>query len=193
MNTMPIRPSRAEAESAVETLLRWSGDNPQREGLLGTPDRVVRAFEEYFEGYNEDPTEILKAASYDRAGYDDMVVLRDIRFESHCEHHIAPILGTVYIAYLPDTRVVGISKLARVCDVFAKRLQIQEKLTAEIANAIDTALKPRGVAIVISAGHECMTTRGVYKPGMNMVTRAFTGQFREDATLRREFLDLLNI
>jgi GTP cyclohydrolase IA len=188
-----IRPSRAEAEAAVETLLRWTGDDPKREGLVGTPDRVARAFEEFFDGYNHDPAAVLQTASYDGAGYDDMVVLRDIRFESHCEHHISPILGTIHLAYLPGERVVGISKLARVCDVFAKRLQIQEKLTTDIAQAINDALQPRGVGVVITAAHECMTTRGVHKVGLNMVSRCFIGAFKDDAVLRREFLDLLHV
>jgi GTP cyclohydrolase I len=186
-------PTRTEAEEAVRTLIRWAGDDPAREGLLETPDRVVRSYEELFQGYRIDPREILHATSYDAGGYDDMVVLRDIRFESHCEHHIIPILGTIHLAYIPDRRVVGISKLARVCDVFAKRMQTQETLTLQIADAINEALEPRGVAVVISGEHECMTTRGVYKPGMNMVTRRFHGLFKTDSVLRQEFLNTLPI
>lgn len=192
--TSPIiaqRPSRTEAETAVVTLLRWAGDNPTREGLVDTPARVVRAFEEYFQGYNEDPAEILRSASYDHAGYQDFVLLRNIPFESHCEHHISPIIGSISVAYLPDTRVVGISKLVRVCEVFAKRLQIQEKMTAEIAEAINTGLNPRGVAVVIVAEHQCMTTRGVHKKGLSMTSRAFLGEFRDNEVLRREFLTAL--
>jgi GTP cyclohydrolase I len=185
------KPSRTEAESAVETLIRWMGDNPQREGLIETPARVVRAYEEFSAGYLEDPLEILKTASYDAAGYTDMVILRNIRFESHCEHHIIPIIGTISVAYIPNERVVGISKLARICDVFAKRLQIQEALTSSIGESIENALKPKGVAVFVSGEHECMTTRGVHKTGMSMVTRHFTGAFKTDAILRSEFLDLV--
>lgn len=191
--TLPsfTKPTRTEAENAVETLIRWMGDNPKREGLIETPARVVRAYEEFSAGYLEDPLEVLRTSSFDGSGYNDMVILRDIRFESHCEHHIIPIIGTISIAYIPNTRVVGISKLARVCDIFAKRLQIQEAMTSSIGDAIDTALEPQGVAVIINAAHECMTTRGVYKPGMNMVTRHFTGAFKKDAVLRGEFLDLV--
>jgi GTP cyclohydrolase IA len=191
--TNSLRPNRQEAEQAVKTLIRWAGEDPSREGLLDTPNRVVRSYEEFFAGYAENAADILESTSYDAAGYKDMVVLRNIRFESHCEHHIIPIIGTIHLAYLPDARVVGISKLARVCDLFAKRMQIQEKLTSEIACSIDDALKPKGVAVVISAAHQCMTTRGVYKPGMNMVTRHFTGTFKTDAVLRGEFLNLLDV
>ncbi len=185
------RPSRAEAEAAVRTLLRWTGDDPDREGLIGTPDRVVRAYEEFFSGYDQDPIEILNRTFEETDGYDEMVLLRDIRLESHCEHHMVPIVGKVHVAYLPDRRVVGISKLARVAEVFSKRLQIQEKLTAQIANAIDEVLQPKGVAVVIEAAHECMTTRGVHKPGVTMVTSRMLGAFREDGALRREFLSLV--
>src|SRR6266498_3109717 len=164
------RPSRVEAEAAVRTLIRWAGDDPDREGLVGTPARVVRAYEEWFAGYFEDPREYLKRTFEEVAGYDEIVMLKDIRFESHCEHHIAPIIGHVHIAYLPSNRVVGISKLARLVEVYAKRLQIQEKMTAQIANAIDEVLQPKGVAVVIEAAHQCMTTRGVHKPGVSMVT-----------------------
>ena len=185
------RPSRAEAEEAVRTLLRWAGDDPMREGLLGTPDRVVRSYEEFFAGYGEDPVEILQRTFEETDGYDEMIVLRDIRLESHCEHHMVPIIGKAHVAYLPDKRVVGISKLARVVEVYAKRLQIQEKLTAQIANTIHTVLQPRGVAVVIEAQHECMTTRGVHKPGVSMVTSRMLGAFREDAMTRREFLAMI--
>lgn len=186
------KPTRAEAEEAVRTLLRWAGDNPQREGLLGTPDRVVRSYEEFFAGYQEDPVELLARTFEETDGYDEMVLLRDIRFESHCEHHMVPIIGRAHVAYLPRTRVVGISKLARVVEVYAKRLQIQEKMTAQIANSIDEVLQPLGVAVVIEAQHQCMTTRGVHKPGVSMVTSRMLGAFRDDATTRREFLAMIN-
>ena len=185
------RPERAAAEEAVRTLIRWAGDDPEREGLLGTPERVVRAYEEFFAGYLDDPTEILARTFSETDGYDEMVVLRDIGFESHCEHHMVPIIGKAHVAYLPRHRVVGISKLARVVDAYAKRLQIQEKMTAQIANTIDTVLQPRGVAVVIEAAHECMTTRGVYKPGVAMVTSRMLGAFRDDAITRREFLAMV--
>ena len=164
------KPSRAEAEAAVRTLLQWAGDDPNREGLLATPARVTRAFEEWFSGYNDDPREYLKRTFEETGGYDDVVVLRDIRFESHCEHHLAPIIGRVHIGYLPRNRVVGISKLARLVDVYARRLQIQEKMTAEIATCLDQVLKPHGVAVVTEGTHQCMTTRGVHKTGVTMVT-----------------------
>ena len=164
------RPSREAAEDAVRTLIRWAGDDPQREGLLGTPDRVVRSYEEFFAGYREDPVEILQRTFEEIEGYDEMVLLRDIRFESHCEHHLAPIIGKAHVAYMPDRRVVGISKLARVVEAYAKRMQIQEKMTAQIANTLQEVLQPRGVAVVVDASHQCMTTRGVHKPGTSMVT-----------------------
>jgi GTP cyclohydrolase I len=186
------RPSRAEAEAAVATLLRWAGDDPTREGLQGTPDRVVRAFEEWFVGYGQDPHEILHRTFSEVEGYDEIVFLKDIRFESHCEHHLAPIIGRAHIAYLPDRRVVGISKLARLVEIYAKRLTIQEKMTAQIANTLDEVLQPRGVAVVIDAAHQCMTTRGVHKPGVSMMTSRMLGAFRDDATTRREFLAMLN-
>lgn len=188
--TAAAKPSREEAEQAVRTLLRWAGDDPNREGLLGTPDRVVRAYEEFFQGYHEDPTEMLARTFEETEGYDEMVLLRDIPFESHCEHHMVPILGTAHVAYLPDNRVVGISKLARVVEIFAKRLQIQEKMTAQIADAIQDALDPRGVAVVVSAQHQCMTTRGVKKPGVAMITSRMLGAFKEDRSLKAEFLTL---
>jgi GTP cyclohydrolase I len=186
------RPSRAEAEAAVRTLIRWAGDDPGREGLVGTPDRVVRAYEEFFAGYDQDPAEILQRTFEETDGYDEMVLLRDIRLESHCEHHMVPILGKVHVAYLPDRRVVGISKLARVVEIFAKRLQIQETLTAQIANAIETVLQPKGVAVVIEAAHQCMTTRGIRKPGVTMVTSRMLGAFRTNPATRREFMALIH-
>jgi GTP cyclohydrolase I len=187
----PARPSRAEAEEAVRTLIRWAGDDPAREGLLGTPDRVARAYEEFFSGYDSDPVEILTRTFEEIADYDEMVVLKDIRFESHCEHHILPIIGKAHIAYLPDRRVVGISKLARIVEAYARRLQIQEKMTAEIANAIDQVLQPKGVAVVIDAAHQCMTTRGVHKPGVSMVTSRMLGAFRDNDSTRKEFLAII--
>jgi GTP cyclohydrolase I len=185
------RPSRAEAEEAVRTLLRWAGDDPAREGLLGTPDRVVRAYEEWFSGYHEDPVEILQRTFEETHGYDEMVVLRDIRFESYCEHHVAAIIGIAHVAYLPDRRVVGISKLARIVEIYAKRLQIQEKMTAQIAKAIDDVLMPRGVAVVVEATHQCMTTRGIHKPGVSMITSQMLGAFRDNQATRREFLAMI--
>lgn len=182
------RPSREEAEEAVRVLLCWAGDDPAREGLLGTPSRVVRAYEEYFTGYGTDPVDLLQRTFEETDGYDEMVVLKDIRFESHCEHHLAPIIGRAHIAYLPKQRVVGISKLARLVEVYAKRLQIQEKMTAQIANTLSEVLKPKGVAVVIEAAHQCMTTRGVHKPGVSMITSHMLGAFRNDASTRREFL-----
>ena len=182
------RPSREEAEEAVRVLLRWAGDDPTREGLRGTPARVARAYEEYFSGYDTDPVDLLQRTFEETDGYDEMVVLKDIRFESHCEHHIAAIIGRAHIAYLPSQRVVGISKLARLVEVYAHRLQIQEKMTAQIANTLATVLKPKGVAVVIEAAHQCMTTRGVHKPGVSMVTSHMLGAFRTDASTRREFL-----
>ncbi|CAK0750943.1 GTP cyclohydrolase IA [Azospirillaceae bacterium] len=185
------RPSRAEAEEAVKTLIRWAGDNPAREGLIGTPDRVVRAYEEFFAGYETDPVEFLSRTFEISDGYDEMVVLRDIRIESYCEHHMLPIIGRAHVAYLPRERVVGISKLARVVDVYSKRLQIQEKMTAQIANTLNDVLQPDGVAVVIEATHECMSTRGVHKPGVVMVTSRMLGAFRENPVTRREFLSMI--
>ena len=185
------RPSREEAMRAVRTLIHWAGDDPSREGLLGTPDRVVRAFEQFFRGYLIDPVELLQRTFEEVEGYDEVVLLRDIRFESHCEHHIMPIIGTAHVAYLPKTRVVGISKLARIVDAYASRLQIQEKMTAQIANTINEVLQPHGVAVVIEASHQCMTTRGVHKPGSLMVTSRMLGSFRKDAATRRELLSLI--
>ncbi|HSR54635.1 MAG TPA: GTP cyclohydrolase I FolE, partial [Alphaproteobacteria bacterium] len=170
---------------------RWAGDDPDREGLVGTPDRVVRAWEEFFKGYDEDPRDILARTFEEIEGYDEMVVLKDIRFESHCEHHILPIIGLAHVAYLPKRRVVGISKLARLVEAYAKRLQIQEKMTAQIAGAIDEVLQPDGVAVVIEAAHQCMTTRGIHKPGSTMVTSRMLGGFRTDQKTRREFLAMI--
>ena len=184
-------PDRSEAEDAVRTLLRWAGDDPTREGLLDTPARVARAFEEWFVGYREDPVAFLERTFEEVEGYDEMVVLRDIHLESYCEHHLAPIIGKIHIGYMPNKRVVGISKLARVADAFAKRLQIQEKLTAQIANCISEVLEPNGVAVVIEAEHQCMTTRGVHKPGVRMVTSSMHGAFRQGSDTRREFLSFI--
>ncbi len=187
----PARPAREEVEQAVRTLIRWAGDDPDREGLLGTPSRVVRSYEEFFRGYNEDPVDLLQRTFEETEGYDEMVVLRDIPFFSHCEHHIVPIVGKAHIGYLPSARVIGISKLARVVETFARRLQIQEKLTAQIANTLNDVLQPNGVAVVIEATHQCMTTRGVEKPGVTMVTSRMLGDFRDDAMTRREFLSII--
>ncbi|WP_404382604.1 GTP cyclohydrolase I FolE [Caenispirillum salinarum] len=186
------RPSREQAEAAIRTLLRWAGDDPTREGLIDTPARVARAYEEFFAGYGEDPEDILRRTFEETDGYDEMVLLRDIRIESHCEHHMVPIIGKAHIAYLPDRRVVGISKLARVVEIYAKRLQIQEKLTAQIANAINDVLQPKGVAVVMEAAHQCMTTRGIRKPGVTMVTSRMLGAFRDNPTTRREFMALIS-
>src|SRR5579863_2766389 len=182
------KPTREEAEDAVRTLIRWAGDDPGREGLRATPARVVRAYEEWFSGYKDDPNAYLKRTFEETGGYDEVVVLRDIRFESHCEHHMAPVIGRVHIGYLPRNRVVGISKLARLVEVYARRLQIQEKMTAEIAACLETVLKPHGVAVVTEASHQCMTTRGVHKTGVTMVTSRMLGVFRDNAETRQEFL-----
>ena len=185
------KPSRQAAEEAVRTLIRWAGDDPEREGLLGTPDRVVRSYQEFFAGYLEDPVQLLQRTFEESEGYDEMITLTGIRLESYCEHHMVPIVGEAHIAYLPNKRVVGISKLARVMEVYAKRLQIQEKLTSQIANIIQQVLEPQGVAVVIEAAHQCMTTRGVHKTGVKMVTSRMLGVFRENSDTRREFLDLI--
>ncbi len=187
----PERPSREQAEQAVEILLRWAGDNPQREGLLDTPKRVALAYEDWFRGYGEDPVEFLRRTFEEVEGYDELIVLRDITFESHCEHHMAPIIGVAHVGYLPDKKVVGISKLARVVETFARRLQVQEKLTAQIANCIASVLKPKGVGVVIDAVHQCMTTRGIHKSGVSMVTSQMLGTFRKDARTRAEFLQMI--
>ncbi|MGH7076549.1 MAG: GTP cyclohydrolase I FolE [Acetobacteraceae bacterium] len=188
--TMP-RPSREEAEEAVRVLLRWAHDDPTREGLIDTPGRVVRAYEEFFSGYEIDPVAFLERTFEETDGYDEIVLLRDIRVESHCEHHMLPIIGRAHVAYLPGRRVVGISKLARVVEAYAKRLQIQEKLTAQVANTINEVLEPRGVAVVIEAEHQCMSTRGVHKPGVGMVTSHMLGAFRDDPATRRELHALI--
>jgi GTP cyclohydrolase I len=187
----PRRPSREEAEAAVRTLLLWTGDDPDREGLLDTPARVVRAYEEFFEGYALDPVALLERTFEEVEGYDEIVLLRDIRLESYCEHHMVPILGRAHVAYLPHRRVVGISKLARVVEAYAKRLQIQEKLTAQVANTIEQVLQPRGVAVVMEAEHQCMSTRGVHQTGVAMVTSRMLGAFRDDPNTRRELLALI--
>ena len=185
------RPSPEEAEAAVRTLIRWAGDNPDREGLLDTPRRVVKSYGELFGGYAIDPVSLLERTFEEVEGYDEIVLLRDIRLESYCEHHMVPIIGRCHIAYLPRNRVVGISKLARVADAYAKRLQIQEKLTVQIANTINDVLQPRGTAVVIEAGHQCMTTRGVHKPGVSMVTSRMLGAFRDDPATRRELMSMI--
>lgn len=187
-NLAPTRPSREEAEEAVRTLLLWAGDDPGREGLLDTPKRVTKAFGEWFAGYDVDPEEILSRTFEEVEGYDEMVILRNVRFESHCEHHLAPIIGRAHVAYLPDHRVVGISKLARLVDAYGKRLQIQEKMTVQIANTLNDVLKPKGVGVVIEASHGCMTTRGIHKSGLTMVTSQMIGAFRDQGETRREFL-----
>ena len=185
------RPSREQAEQAIDTLLRWAGDDPEREGLIDTPKRVALAFEDWFRGYEEDPVKFLQRTFEEVEGYDELIVLRDITFESHCEHHMAPIIGVAHVGYLPDKKVVGISKLARVVETFARRLQVQEKLTAQIANCIESVLKPRGVGVVIDAVHQCMTTRGIHKSGVSMVTSQMLGSFRKDARTRAEFLQMI--
>ena len=184
-------PSKEEAEEAVRTLIRWAGDDPTREGLIETPDRVVRSYAEFFSGYDMDPENVLAKTFEESGGYDEMVLVRDIELESHCEHHMVPIIGKAHVAYIPANRVVGISKLARVVEIFAKRLQIQEKLTVDIASTIDKVLKPQGVAVVIEARHQCMTTRGVHKPGADTVTSQMLGVFRDDPSTRREFLTMI--
>jgi GTP cyclohydrolase I len=185
------RPTQKEAEEAVRILLRWAGDNPSREGLLDTPKRVTKAFGEWFAGYEINPKEILARTFEEVEGYDEMVVLRNVRFESHCEHHLAPIMGKAHVAYLPDRRVVGISKLARLVDAYGKRLQIQEKMTAQIAKTLNDVLQPKGVGVVIEASHGCMTTRGIHKSGLTMVTSQMIGAFREQSSTRREFLSAI--
>jgi len=189
----PAAVTRQQAEDAVRTLLHWAGDDPLREGLLDTPKRVVKAYEEWFGGYSVSPAEYLQRTFEEVAGYDEMIVLRDIEFESYCEHHMAPIIGRVHVGYLPTNKVVGISKLARVVEGYAKRLQVQEKLTAQIAGCIDDVLKPRGVGVVVDAVHECMTTRGVHKRGVSMITSKMLGNFRDDARTRQEFLSFIGI
>ena len=185
------RPSRRKAEQAIETLLLWAGEDPRREGLIDTPSRVATAYEDWFSGYREDPVKFLERTFEEVEGYDEMIVLRDITFESHCEHHMAPIIGVAHVGYLPSNKVVGISKLARVVEAFARRFQVQEKLTAQIANCIKDVLKPRGVGVVIDASHQCMTTRGIHKSGVSMVTSQMLGAFRKDARTRAEFLTMI--
>lgn len=186
------RPSREQAEEAVRTLIRWAGDDPSREGLLETPARVARSYGEFFKGYDVCPMDYLTKTFEETDGYDEIVLLKDIRLESHCEHHMVPFIGKAHVAYLPDRKVVGISKLARVVEAYGKRLQIQEKLTAQIANTIDEVLEPRGVAVIVEAVHQCMTMRGVQKPGVSLVTSRMLGAFRDDPTTRREFLSMVN-
>jgi len=187
----PAKPTREEAEAAIRTMLRWAGDDPDREGLRETPERVVKAFEEWFSGYRQDPEAYMRRTFEEVEGYDNMIVLKDIRFESHCEHHLAPIIGRAHVGYLPTHRVVGISKLARVVEAYARRLQVQEKMNAQIANTIQHVLQPRGVAVVIEATHQCMTTRGVHKTGVAMVTSTMLGDFRTNPLTRREFLSVI--
>jgi GTP cyclohydrolase IA len=186
------KPSRQEALEAVRTLIQWTGDDPNREGLLETPARFLKAYDEFFSGYAEDPKAILAKTFSETEGYDEMIVLRDVCFESHCEHHMVPIIGKAHVAYIPKRRVVGISKLSRIIDMYAKRLQIQERLTAQIADSINEVLQPRGVAVVIEATHQCMTTRGVHKTGVSMVTSRMLGVFRTHETTRKEFMSLLS-
>jgi len=188
----PTRPSRKKAEEAISTLLLWAGEDPQREGLVDTPKRVAKAYEDWFSGYKDDPVRFLKRTFEEVDGYDEMIVLRNIGFESHCEHHMAPIIGKAHIGYLPDTKVVGISKLARVVEAFARRFQVQEKMTAQIANCIEDVLKPKGVGVVIEAVHQCMTTRGIHKSDVSMVTSQMVGAFRKDARTRAEFLRMID-
>jgi len=187
----PDRPSQAEAEEAVRTLLRWAGEDPMREGLRNTPGRVVRSYNEFYRGYAVDPVALLATTFAETDGYDEIVLLRDIRIESHCEHHMVPIIGVCHVAYLPRKRVVGISKLARVVEAYSQRLQIQERLTAQIANTINEVLEPHGVAVIIEAGHQCMTTRGVHRPGVTMVTSRMLGAFRDNAVTRGELLSMI--
>ena len=185
------RPTREDAEEAVRTLIRWAGDDPSREGLRDTPARVARAYDEFFRGYSLDPEEVLRRTFEETGGYDEMVLIRDIEVESHCEHHMVPIIGRAHVAYIPDKRVVGISKLARVVDIFSRRLQIQEKMTVDIASTIDRVMQPQGVAVVIEARHQCMTTRGIHKPGADTITSHMLGAFRNDPSTRREFLAMI--
>ena len=187
----PRRPSRKQAEQAVRTLLLWAGEDPGREGLLDTPKRVASAYEDWFSGYKDDPIRYLKRTFEEVEGYDEMIVLRDIEFESHCEHHMAPIIGKAHVGYLPENKVVGISKLARVVEAFARRFQVQEKMTAQIANCIEDVLRPKGVGVVVEAVHQCMTTRGVHKTDVSMVTSQMVGSFRKDARTRAEFLRMI--
>jgi len=190
---MTEKPSQAEAEDAIRVLLRWAGEDPAREGLLDTPRRVAKAYGDWFSGYGEDPREFLQRTFKEVAGYDEMVILRDISFESHCEHHMAPIIGKAHVGYLPNGRVVGISKLARVVETYARRFQVQEKMTSQIAGCIEHVLQPLGVAVVVEAAHECMTTRGIHKRGVSMVTSKMLGTFRDDARTRMEFMQFIGM
>ena len=187
------KPTREEAEAAVRTLLSWAGDDPAREGLVDTPKRVAKAYQDWFSGYGDDPADYLKRTFEEVEGYDELIVLRDIEFESHCEHHMAPIIGKAHVGYLPSGKVVGISKLARVVETYARRLQVQEKMTAQIAQVIQDVLQPRGVGVVIEGAHECMTTRGVHKRGVSMITSKMLGTFRDDARTRSEFLQFIDV
>lgn len=187
------RPTREEAEDAIRVLIRWAGDDPAREGLRDTPGRVVRAYEEFFSGYGEDPAQVLMRTFSEVDGYDEMIVMNDIRFESHCEHHMVPIIGKAHVGYVPDKRVVGISKLARLVDIYARRLQIQEKMTVQIADTLQEVLRPKGVAVVLEASHQCMTTRGVHKAGVTLVTSRMVGIFRSNSDTRREFLHMAHV
>lgn len=193
MADTPDKPSREQAEAAVRTLLAWAGEDPRREGLLDTPKRVVEAYGDWFSGYTDDPREYLARTFEEVAGYDEMIVLRDIEFESHCEHHMAPIIGKAHVGYLPNGKVVGISKLARVVETYARRFQVQEKMTAQIAQSIQDVLQPLGVGVVVEATHECMTTRGVHKRGVSMITSKMLGMFRDDARTRAEFLRFIDV
>ncbi|MBT3939000.1 MAG: GTP cyclohydrolase I FolE [Pelagibacterales bacterium] len=192
INKKPMKPTREEAMDAVRIMLAWAGDDPTREGLLETPKRVVKAYEEFFSGYNKDPDEILNKTFEEVAGYDEMIIIKDIQLESTCEHHMAPILGKAHVAYIPNKRVVGISKLARIVDVYGKRLQTQETMTAQIADSIQRVLDPKGVAVVIDAAHQCMTTRGVHKENSTTITSRMIGVFRSDYRTRSEFMNLIN-
>lgn len=187
------KPTIEEAKKAVETLIAWAGDDPKREGLLDTPKRVVKAYEEFFAGYKENPEEILGRTFEDVGGYEDIVLLKDMRLESHCEHHMVPILGKAHIAYLPNEKVVGISKIARLLDVFAKRLQTQETMTAQIADTLNKVLKPKGVAVLIDAKHQCMTTRGIHKTNTTTITKRMTGVFKDDPNMEEKFLKLISL
>ncbi|MGH8062247.1 MAG: GTP cyclohydrolase I FolE [Pseudoxanthomonas sp.] len=189
----PGKPTKDQAEAAVRTLLAWAGEDPSREGLLDTPRRVVEAYGDWYSGYTEDPREFLERTFKEVAGYDEMIVLRDIEFESHCEHHMAPIIGRAHVGYLPDGKVVGISKLARVVETYARRFQVQEKMTAQIARCIQDVLQPLGVGVVVEGAHECMTTRGIHKRGVSMVTSKMLGNFRDDARTRAEFLRFIEV
>jgi GTP cyclohydrolase I len=192
INKPIAKPTREEAMDAVKTMIAWAGDDPSREGLLETPKRVIKAYEEFFAGYKMDPDEILNKTFEEVAGYDEMIIIKDIRLESHCEHHMVPILGKAHLAYIPNNRVVGISKLARVVDVYGKRLQTQETMTAQIAESINRVLQPKGVAVVVDAGHQCMTTRGIHKTNATTITSQMLGVFRSDYRTRSEFMNLIN-